>query len=301
MRAIPKLDLKKTELTIGEYQILPIPTGIFGLDGGAMFGTVPKVLWQKNNPADEQNRIQMEARALLLKSPNKNILIDCGNGADFVEKYGEKIGSKFAEIYKVDESGTSLANSLKKQGLTTQDITDVILTHLHFDHAGGATQFENGKIVPTFPKATYYVQKSNFENAQKPNVREKASYLAANYLPLHEMGVLKLVDGPTKLFPNISVMISNGHTIGHQMVQIEDSNTQLIYCGDVIPTSSHIRSAWIMGYDINPLLLIEEKMAVLKLSEKKQSYFYFEHDPYCDLATVEKDNNEYKVKERLIL
>ena len=130
---IAKTDLNEIKLHIGEYNIAAVPTGLFGLDGGAMFGTVPKVLWQKSNPADSLNRIQMEARALLLKTKNRNILIDTGNGSDFVAKYGEKIGAKFVEIYGVSESGTSLQNSLKKQGLSTADVTDVILTHLHFE------------------------------------------------------------------------------------------------------------------------------------------------------------------------
>lgn len=294
--------LNKINLSIGEYEICAVPTGLFGLDGGAMFGTVPKVLWQKTNPADSQNRIQMEARALLLKSKNRNVLIDTGNGSDFIAKYGEKLGTKFAEIYGVANSEVSLINSLKKHGLSTDDITDVILTHLHFDHCGGATKEDHGKIVPTFAKATYHVQKSNYENAMNPNVREKASYFAANFKPLLDSGVLKLVDGPQKDYlPNISLFVSNGHTLGHQVIIIEDENTKLIYCGDVIPTSSHVRSAWIMGYDINPLLLIQEKASVLNLTDNKTSYLYFEHDPYCDLATVEKNNNEYQIKERFLL
>lgn len=299
----PKSELQKLSLTIGDYEIKAIPTGLFGLDGGAMFGTVPKVLWQKTNPADSLNRIQMEARALLLKSKNRNILIDTGNGSDFIAKYGEKVGTKFAEIYGVaSEGGVSLVNSLKKNGLSTDDITDVILTHLHFDHAGGSTKAVSGKIVPTFGQATYYVQKSNFDNASHPNVREKASYLPANFQPLIELGVLKLIDGPqTNYFPNISFFVSNGHTVGHQVVIIEDEKTKLIYCGDLIPTSSHVRSAWIMGYDINPLLLIEEKTKVLQTTENKTSYLYFEHDPYCDLASVERHQSEFQIKERFLL
>lgn len=300
---VAKSALRKLELKFGDYEVCAIPTGIFALDGGAMFGTVPKALWQKTNPADEHNRIQMEARALLLKSKDRNILIDTGNGSDFVAKHGEKIGGKFKEIYGVDESGTTLENSLKQHGLTTDDITDVILTHLHFDHAGGATKAEEGgRIIPTFGKATYHLQRTNYENARNPNVREKASYLLQNYKPLIESGVLKLIDGPQKDYlPNISLFVSNGHTVGHQVVIIEDANKQLIYCGDVIPTSSHVRSAWIMGYDINPLMLIQEKSVLLSLTEAKNSYLYFEHDPYCDLANVEKVNNDYQVKERFIL
>ena len=289
-------------LEIGPYTLHAVPTGLFGLDGGSMFGTVPKVLWEKTNPPDEKNRIAMEARALLLKSKDRNILIDTGNGSDFVAKYGEKLGTKFAEMYAVDENGPSLISSLKKNGLNPEDITDVILTHLHFDHAGGATAEKNHKIVPTFPKAKYYLQKSNYETAKNPNIREKASYFAANFQPLLDAGVLEFIDGDKQNYlPNISFIVSNGHTQGHQVVQVADSKRQLFYCGDVIPTSSHIRSAWIMGYDLNPLQIIKEKSELLKHAGEKESYFYFEHDPYCDMASVEDANGDFKVKERFIL
>ena len=293
---------KKIELNIAGYEIHAIPTGLFALDGGAMFGTVPKALWQKTNPADSLNRIQMEARALLLVSPVKKILIDTGNGTDFIAKYGEKAGTKFAEIYGVNSEGVSLESSLAAQGLSTSDITDVILTHLHFDHAGGATKSVNGKIVPTFENATYHLQKANYETALHPNIREKASYLKANFEPLIAAGILKLIDGPQKNYmPGISLFVSNGHTVGHQVVIIEDVNAQLFYCGDVIPTSTHIRSAWIMGYDLEPLKIIQEKSALLNLTEGKTSYLFFEHDPYCDVATVEKSNDDFKAKERFLL
>ena len=294
--------INSLKLKIADYEICAIPTGIFGLDGGAMFGTVPKVLWQKSNPPDEQNRIPMEARALLLKSKNKNILIDTGNGSDFIEKYGEKLGSKFSEMYGVDPNGASLMSSLKKYNLTADDITDVILTHLHFDHAGGATCLRDSKIQSTFKNAKYYLQDSNLETAKNPNRREKASYFTANFEPLIAAHQLQLISGPqNNILPNISVTVSNGHTQGHQAVIIEDDTQRLIYCGDVIPTASHVRSAWVMGYDLNPLQLIEEKCELLKLSSNKKTFYYFEHDPYCDLATVEADREDFKVNERFNL
>ena len=267
-----------------------------------MFGTVPKVLWQRSNPADEQNRIQMEARALLLKSKNRNILIDTGNGSDFTTKYGEKLGPKFAEIYAVDQNGPSLLSSIKKHGLHAEDITDVILTHLHFDHAGGATTEKDGKLVPTFPNAKYHVQRKNLETAEKANLREKASYYPANFQPLIESGQLHLIDGDQKNYlPGISLQVSNGHTVGHQVVIVEDEHHSLFYCGDVVPTSSHVRLAWVMGYDLNPLLLIQEKQALLEKAQSKTTYLYFEHDPYCDAALVEKNGSDFAVKERFLL
>lgn len=298
------------KLEIAGYDVCAIPTGLFGLDGGAMFGTVPKVLWQKSNPADENNRIPMEARALLLKAKDqstkhKNILIDTGNGSDFIAKYGEKTGSQFKEMYSVDENGPNLISSLKSHGLSPDDITDVILTHLHFDHAGGATcsSTKNVNVIcPTFSKAMYYLQRANLETAKHPNRRERASYFAANFEPLLLANQLTLFEGDTKnILPNISVVVSNGHTQGHQSVIVEDESKKLIYCGDVIPTSSHVRSAWIMGYDLNALMLIEEKTKLLNLSLEKPTYYYFEHDAYCDLATVVQDKADYKISERFDL
>jgi glyoxylase-like metal-dependent hydrolase (beta-lactamase superfamily II) len=302
MERKPDLVLERRSLKIGPYEICPVPTGIFGLDGGAMFGTVPKVLWEKSNPPDDKNRIAMEARALLLKSDNRKILIDCGNGADFVAKYGEKLGNKFAEMYGLDESGPSLKKSLQQHGLGFEDITDVVLTHLHFDHAGGSVTERDGQLVATFPNATYYVQKANFETAMHPNIREKASYLATNFEPLMKAGKLKLLDGEKEnLLPGISVMTSNGHTIGQQVVKISDGSQTLLYCGDVVPTSSHVRLAWVMGYDLEPLRLIEEKQRFLSKAADEQWYLYFEHDPYCDAAQVMRAGSDFAVQKRFLL
>jgi glyoxylase-like metal-dependent hydrolase (beta-lactamase superfamily II) len=291
--------IERTSLKIGDYEICPVPTGIFGLDGGAMFGTVPKVLWEKSNPPDEKNRIPMEARALLLKSPSKKILIDCGNGGDFIAKYGEKLGSKFSEMYGVQGEALQLKESLARYGVKPEDVTDVILTHLHFDHAGGGVCEKNGELVPTFKNATYYVQKRNLETAETPNIREKASYFPANFAPLLKHNVLKILDGNTsEVLPGISVEVSNGHTQGHQMVLIKDQSQALLYCGDVIPTSSHVRLAWVMGYDLDPLKIITEKTDVLKRAAQEKWHLFFEHDPYCDAATVVSQGSDFAVERR---
>lgn len=299
----PDIVVEKVQLKIGPYEICPVPTGLFGLDGGSMFGTVPKVLWEKTNPPDEKNRIEMEARALLLKSPGCNVLIDTGNGADFVAKYGDKLGSKFADLYNIHNDGPSLLKSLAHFGLKPEDIHHVILTHFHFDHAGGATTADaNGKLIPTFPKAQYWAQKDNLATAQKPNLREKASYLPANYQPLLDQGVLKLLDGDTENFlPGISGYISNGHTQAQQMVKVSDGKTTLLYCGDVVPTSTHVRIPWLMGYDLQPLVLMEEKQKYLSEAADHSWYLFFEHDPYCDSALIERSGNDFAVKKRLWL
>ncbi|MES3037021.1 MAG: MBL fold metallo-hydrolase [Bdellovibrionota bacterium] len=292
------MEVISKKLKIGDYEVCPLPTGIFGLDGGAMFGTVPKVLWERSNPADDKNRIKMEARGLLLKSSKRNIVIDTGNGGDFVLKYGEKLGTKFAEIYNVEGSEISLEKSLASYGLKPEDVTDVILTHLHFDHAGGATKDVGGQVKATFPKAKYYVQKDNYQTAIKPNLREKASYYVSNFQPLLDSGQLTLLEGPREVIPGIEVVISNGHTLAHQMVKVSDGKTTLLYCGDVVPTSSHVRLAWVMGYDLNPMMLIEEKQKILTEAAANGWYLFFEHDPYCDGARVTAQGTDFQVAER---
>ncbi len=285
-------------LKIGDYELKAVPTGVFGLDGGAMFGTVPKVLWEKTNPADTQNRIEMEARALLLKGKDRNILIDTGNGQDFIAKHGPKLGSKFEELYSIHGQG-GLENTLQKNGVSAKDITDVILTHLHFDHVGGAVKASDGKLVPTFPNAKYYVQKMNLETAMNPNVRERASYLKPNFEPLLENGCLELLNGPVEnLFPGVSLIVSNGHTQAQQIVKVFDDKSGLFFTADVIPTSSHVRSSWVMGYDLFPLLVIEEKRKILQEAAQKGYYIYFEHDPYCDFASVTQEGHDFKVTSR---
>ncbi len=295
-------NLEVKNLKINSYEVCPVPTGIFGLDGGAMFGTVPKILWEKTNPADEKNRIQMEARALLLKKPGCNILIDTGNGTDFVAKFGDKLGNKFKDMYNINDSGPSLLKSLQAFGLNPEDIDHVVLTHFHFDHAGGGTTEKNGKLVPTFPKAKYWAQRGNLETAKNPNLRERASYYPANFQPLLDAGVLTLLDGDCENFlPGISALTSNGHTYQQQMIKVSDGTQTLLYCGDVVPTSSHVKTAWLMGYDLQPLVLMEEKQKILTPAADQAWYLFFEHDPYCDSALIERSGHDFAVQKRFWL
>jgi glyoxylase-like metal-dependent hydrolase (beta-lactamase superfamily II) len=288
-------------LEIAGYQIKAIRSGVFGLDGGAMFGTVPKTLWEKTNPADEYNRIEMQTRLLLLISPHRKILIDTGMGSDFVQKHGEKLGSKFANLYGV-RGETQIFTELARFGVKASDITDVILTHLHFDHAGGATKFDGAKIVPTFENAKYYLQKSNFETATHPNIREKASYLAANWQALVESQKLVLLDGNQEnLFPGVSVQVVNGHTQGQQIVWVKDARHAIVYCADLIPMSTHVRLPWVMGYDLRPLDLIEEKRKILTELVAVKGYVYFEHDPSVDAAQVTAERDDFLVVEKFLL
>ena len=293
------LEVSNINLTIAPYSIKSLSTAAFGLDGGAMFGTVPKVLWSKTNPSDDENKILMDCRCLLLLSEDKKILVDTGLGGDFIDKYGPKLGPNFYTHYNIAEGEESgVITALKKLNIKTKDITDVILTHLHFDHAGGATKSVGEKIVPTFENATYYIQKENLEIAKNPNLREKASYYACNFEPLLEHNCLKVLDGPLELFKNIRLSLTHGHTKGQQTVWVDDGKTSLLYCADLIPTATHVRLPWVMGYDLEPLTLIEEKKRELKQALDKNTYLFFEHDPYCSLALVKESANrkDYRLK-----
>jgi len=224
-----------TDLT----RLFPIETCRFRLDGGAMFGVVPKNLWSRTNPADDQNRIDMAARLLLIKRNERTILVDTG--------LGYKLSDKMREIYNLDFSRFTLEHSLAEVGESVDTITDVIVTHLHFDHVGGAVKKKLDQYVPTFPSARYHVQKQQWQWALNPSERDRASYIPENFLPLKEHGVLNLLDGETDLFPGIHVIPLEGHTFGQQVVLVETDRVKVLYAADLIPIASHIPGPYIMG------------------------------------------------------
>lgn len=265
-------------MKFGDYECFSVDMGRFVLDGGAMFGIVPRVLWERKIPADEKNLIPMNARSLLIQGRGKNILIDTG--------LGSKLSEKMIKIYKIDEDSTNIDKSLSKHGLTRQDITDVIITHLHFDHAGGSTCIKNNKVVPTFQNATYYIQRKQWETANNPSVRDRASYMKENFMPLEEAGVLKLIDGPTEIFKGIDLIVTEGHTPGQQHPLIKGETCCLFYCADFMPTSAHLPAAWNMAYDNYPMILIEEKKKLLSRALKENWILFFEHDPNITAATI---------------
>ena len=267
-------------MKIGNYTIRSLETGRFALDGGAMFGVVPKVLWQKTNPADELNRITLALRVLLLEGNNRYILVDTG--------IGHKFNAKQETIFGIDHRHSNLENSLNELGLKPTDITDVILTHLHFDHAGGATCLKEEQVVPTFPNAQYYVQRKNWEWANNPTEKDRASYLKENFIPLMESGQLKLLEDEGEILPDIYPWLSNGHTVGQQLIRISDGQQTLIYCADIIPTSSHLNVPYVMGFDLYPLTTIEEKKQILQQALAENWVIFFEHDPIIEACTVKE-------------
>ena len=280
-------------MQIGQYELHSIETGRFALDGGAMFGIVPKSLWNKLNPSDDENRIEMALRSLLIMDDKHKILVDTGIGTKFSEKY--------QEIYKIDQSKYNLTSSLEKYNLETKDITDVILTHLHLDHVGGAVYNEGNKHKLTFPNAAHYVQKKHHEWALKPSKKDKGSFIREDFKSIEDEGKLRLVDGYAKILPNIDVIISDGHTIGLQLVKISDGINTLIYCSDLIPFTSHIRVPYIPSYDIEPLTTIEEKEKLLTRACNGDWILFFEHDPVTEAVKVEKTEKGYSVKEKVSL
>jgi glyoxylase-like metal-dependent hydrolase (beta-lactamase superfamily II) len=273
-------------MKIGKYKLSIIESGSFGLDGGAMFGIIPKPLWQRTNLADDANRVRLATRNLLLESDTRKILIDTGMGSKWDEK------SK--NIYAIDEKH-SLSSALSEKGLKPDEITDVILTHLHFDHTGGSTILVNGKLEPAFPNANYFVQKQNFDWARNPSDRDKGSYIKDNFLSLYEEGVLNFIIGNAEFDDEIKMIVINGHTFGQQMVKISNGSDTFLFCSDLMPFVSHIPLPYIMGYDLQPLVTLEEKKKYLKLALDENWKLFFGHDAEFAFATVKKFGEGYLV------
>jgi glyoxylase-like metal-dependent hydrolase (beta-lactamase superfamily II) len=263
--------------TIGPYELHTIETGRFGLDGGAMFGIVPRPLWERRIQPDSKNRIPLQMRCLLLEGESRVILIDNG--------LGEKIDEKFRRIYAVDHESSSLSRSLHAAGFSPEDVTDVVLTHLHFDHCGGCTKMAGDTLKLTFPNARYHVQRAHWEWARSANVREAASFLDENLAPLGRSGRLELVEGACPLFPGVEVITVDGHTEAQQLVKIHDAERTLVFVADLLPTTAHLREAWIMAYDVRPLVTLEEKRTFLEQALEKGWDFFFEHDPDVAVGT----------------
>jgi glyoxylase-like metal-dependent hydrolase (beta-lactamase superfamily II) len=280
-------------LKIGNYELIVIETGRFALDGGAMFGVVPKTLWQKANPADENNRIDLALRSLLLKSDDLLILVDTG--------IGNKFDDKFSERYKVDFSNYSINKSLEENRLSPSDITDVIITHLHFDHAGGTTYQDEGELKLTFPNAIHHVQGEQWDWAVGPSEKDKASYLRNDFSLLEKENKINKLPGPQELFPGVELLVMYGHTQGMQIVKISDADTTLLYCADLIPTSSHIPIPWVMAYDNNPLITMNEKSRLLPRAVDEKWILFFEHDPYRHAASVSLTDKGFRMKEEVTI
>ena len=267
-------------------RVLPIHTGNFKLDGGAMFGVVPKVIWNKLVPANENNLCNWSMRCLLVEIEDRKILIDTG--------IGNKQSEKFYGHYDLNGED-SLMGSLSSHGISADQITDVLLTHLHFDHCGGAIIRDAESLIPQFPNAVYHLTESHWNHANNPNDRERASFLPENFLLLKELGLLNFVIEGDMIADCIEIKVFNGHTFGMIAPIIHWGATKLMYMADLIPAAAHIPVNYVMGYDIQPLITMDEKKSLLPWLESEQVWLIFEHDAsFCRAQVQQNDRGQFK-------
>lgn len=276
-------------------KLYPIESGNFKLDGGAMFGVVPKTIWNKTNPADANNLIDIAARCLLIEDGNRLILIDTG--------MGDKQSDKFFGYYSLWGSH-SIDKSLAKYGFNRDDITDVFMTHLHFDHCGGSVQWNSDKTgyEPAFKNAKYWSNENHWEWATKPNAREKASFLSENILPMRESGQLNFIERAEGDFGfsnelNFGIYYVDGHTEKQMIPHIQYQDKTIVFCADLLATAGHIPLPYVMGYDTRPLLTMPEKSKFLNAAADQNYYLFLEHDAHNQIITVEHTEKGVRLKE----
>ncbi len=275
-------------------KLYSINSGHFKLDGGAMFGVVPKTIWNKLNPADENNMCSWAMRCLLIQEGNRLILIDNGMGT--------KQDAKFFGYYYLHGNDT-LERSLNKYGFTSDDITDMVLTHLHFDHCGGSIKYNSDrtKLEPAFKNANYYSNKKHWDWAIHPNAREKASFLKENIMPIQESGQLNFIDSNTELIPGLTFLEVNGHTEAMMLPIINYKDTTIAYMADLIPSTGHIPIPYVMGYDMRPLATIQEKELILNKALENNWKLFFEHDPTIECVSLERTEKGIRMKESILV
>ncbi len=284
---------------LGSLRIHAIQAGGQRLDGGAMFGVVPKVLWSRKIEADERNRIQMGMRCLLVEHPDGLVLIDTGAGTKEDQKFKDIYGMELqADVPEQRPDETALEAGIRAAGFTPEDVKVVINTHLHFDHAGGNTRrTAEGEVVPTFVNATYIMQAGEYEYATHTNERTAASYFPPNFVPLHAARRVHLVDGDVEIMPGITARKTPGHVPHHQSLILESDGQRACFLGDVMPTVNHVPLAWIMGYDVEPLRTLESKRALLRDAVAEDWLMVFEHDAFSAWGHVTPDTKGFSYRE----
>jgi glyoxylase-like metal-dependent hydrolase (beta-lactamase superfamily II) len=256
---------------LGRYDLHAVRDGTFALDGGAMFGVVPRPL-------------------AMDRAAKRVILVDDG--------MGDKWDAKKTEMYGIDKTGGDLLSGLSALGIAPEEVTDLLLTHLHFDHAGGTTRRgPDGALALTFPRAVHYVQRRAWQWAHGPSEKDSGSFLAENFDLLQHSNLLHLVDGTPELFPDVELIVSDGHTVAQQLPRFHADGTHLTFCGDVVPTSAHLKPSWIMGYDLHPLTIIEEKKLLVAQALEDDGWLFFEHDPVVAAARLEERGGQPSVRE----
>ena len=271
-------------MQIGEWDVRSFVAGRFKLDGGAMFGVVPKNIWERVASVDEANRISMVMRPLVIRGGGKTIVVDAGSG----DGYGDKL----SKIYAFEKT-TPIAESLATLGLAPADVTDVIVTHLHFDHAGGVADPGDGRWRLTFPNAVHHIQRRQWDHALNPNPRDRASFFRERIEIIDETGALQLHDGEWSLAPGLDLYTFDGHTPGQQLPRLIGGGKTLFYCGDLIPTVAHLPTPYIMAYDLQPVTSMEEKSAILGRAARDDWILFFEHDPKTAACTVSERKGRY--------
>ena len=285
-------------LRIGPYDLHAVVTGWLRLDGGAMFGVVPKVLWGNRAPPDDRNRITLAMRTLLAldRSTGRVILVDTGAG--------DKWDADEIDRFALEVEGDLLGAGLASLGLGDDDVTDVIVTHLHFDHNGGLTVQDPGKpgaCRPRFQQARHWVHQRQLDHARSPVPKDRASFLGRDFAPVQEAGLFEIVtgDGPVSPLPGVSWFVADGHTPGQLLPQFHDDETRLHYMGDLIPTTAHLPVSWIMAYDNEPLKTAEEKRRILENCGEQGLILFFEHDPEVAAARIDVSRRRPEVKETI--
>lgn len=286
-----------SKIRFGAYTLWPIQTGHFRLDGGAMFGVVPKTLWSRQMPSDDSNRIPMCSRSLLIHSEHTDrlYLIDTG--------VGHKFDPKFEQIYDIDFSRGSLKQQLSEAGFEPGDIDDVIFTHLHFDHCGGASEWNKDRTASEllFPDANLWITRSHWNTASHPNAREKASFLTENLRPIGQHKRLILTDGAHVFEDDFYTMIVNGHTTGQQLPVLEDGDRKLVFIADLLPTRVHTPLQWLMGYDMAPLVTLEERQRLFSKACDENWFLFLEHDPVCEIMQMHSDAGKFSIRKTMQL
>jgi glyoxylase-like metal-dependent hydrolase (beta-lactamase superfamily II) len=283
-------------LRLGRWELATVVDARFALDGGAMFGIVPRALWEPRLPPDARHRVPLVVRQLVAvdRAARRVVLVDAG--------LGDRWDAKRADLYAIDRTGLGIDAGLARLGLAREDVTDLVLTHLHFDHAGGlARRGADGRLALSFPRATHHVQKRAWAWAHAPSEKDQASFRREDFALLEHSTLLHLVDGEVELLPDLQILVSEGHTVAQQLPRFRGGGTHAVFCGDLVPTHAHLRPSWGMAYDLQPITTVEEKKMVLAEALEEDGVLVFEHDPAMPACRLREEDGRPAFREAVEL